>query len=365
VTPRQFIALSLTCIAASVVVALLDTLMQLLRTPENTFAWVFPRLLLAWLTLGILAPVVILFARRVRFGRTRVAAALTVHALLAMASAAMHYTLLTLVHRLYLHNVEPFWASVRELFLYYAHFDVIAYALIVGFVHAWLSHNEARTRERGALMLRAELSDARLQSLRAQLQPHFLFNALNAVAMLVRARKTEAAIDTIAGLSELLRRVIQEHPAHQVPLRDEIDFARRYLDIERTRFGERLHITIDAPDDTLDVVVPDLILQPLVENAMRHGVARTSRPCRVSIVARRANGHLTVSVSDDAGTLEAGRPASRPGVGLKNTEARLAQIHGDAARLSISSNELGGVTARVVLPASLQPGAPSLRESPG
>ena len=358
----SFLLLSLIIVAASGVVALVDTAMSLVRVPENTFGWEFPRLLLAWLTLGIFGPVVVFAAHRVRFGRTNVALAVAVHGLLAFLSAGAHYTLLALIHRWYLNNPAPYWRTVRELFLYYAHFDVIAYALIVGCVHAWMSHTEARERELAAETLRADLSEARLQALRTQLNPHFLFNAMNAVAMLVRGGNQQAAVGTLAKLSDLLRRVIRENPSHQVPLRDEIDFVTQYLDIERTRFGDRLSVSIDAPDDTLDVLVPDLVLQPLVENAMRHGVALTGRRCHVSIVARRSNGQLALSVSDDAKGLSRERSSISPGVGLQNTEARLTHLHGGEAHFSVTNNEEGGVTAQLILPISLHRRRASLRE---
>jgi two-component system, LytTR family, sensor kinase len=358
----SFLMLSLIVFAASAVVALVDTAMSLVRVPENTFAWEFPRLLLAWLTLGVFAPVVVLAAYRVRFGRTNAAVAIAIHGILAFLCAGAHYALLALIHRWLLNNTTPYWRAVRDLFLYYAHFDVIAYALIVGCVHAWMSHAEARERELAAQTLRADLSEARLRALRSQLHPHFLFNAMNAIAMLVRSGNQEAAVGTLAKLSDLFRRVIRENPGHQVPLREEIDFATDYLDIERTRFGDRLTVSIDAPDDTLDVLVPDLVLQPLVENAMRHGVAQTSRRCHLSIVARRSNGQLTLRVSDDAKGLSPERPSDNPGVGLANTRARLDHLHGSDARLSVANNEEGGVTAQIILPVSLHRPRASLLE---
>lgn len=351
--PSSLLRLMAGIVAASTAIALLETAGDLLRTPTNTFGWIFPRLLAAWVTGGMLAPGVIVVARRIRFGTTPTFVAFVLHGTMAFVFAAAHYALLVVVHRLMFNAGPQFWNLFRELYLYYVHFDVITYGLIVGAVHAWMSHVDARDRELATQTLRADLSEAKLQALRAQLHPHFLFNAMNTIAMLVRGGDNARAVGTVTTLSDLLRRVLRENVSHQVPLREELDFARQYFAIERTRFGDRLRVTIDAADDALDLLVPDLVLQPLVENAMHHGAARTSRACHVAVRARRVEGVLTLTVSDDSMGLPAGWSPAALGVGLGNTAARLTQLHGDSARLQVANNDAGGVTVTVTLPATL------------
>ena len=355
----RFLRPTLIALGAAVALALLHAWVDLALRPGNTLAWTFPRYLAVWATEAILVPVVVLAARQFRFGHIPAYWAILIHAAMALLFAAAHYALLTWTHHAFFVG-GPFWSTFRELFLSYVQFDVITYGLIVGTVHAWLSHEESRERALAEQTLRADLGEARLRTLRAQLHPHFLFNSMNAISMLVRAGRSDEAVSTLTRLSELLRRVLRDNARHEVPLRDELEFARQYLAIERVRFGERLDVAIDAPDDTLDVLVPDLILQPLVENAMRHAVSRSNRPALVRITASRAHGMLDLTVGDNGPGLPDGWSLERSGVGLRNSAARLAQLYGTAARLHVGANDLGGVTARVTLPASLHTEGPSL-----
>lgn len=363
VSKRAFFRLVAVTLAGCTAIALLHTISQLLRLPENTFAWTFPRLLIAWVSGGIFVPGVLLVAKRVRFGRAATYVAVPVHAAAALAFTASHYALLSALHSLFFGTPESFRDRFRDLFLYYLHLDVITYGLIVGSVHAWLGHIEAKDRTLAAERLRADLNAAHLRALRAQLQPHFLFNAMNAIAMLVRAGQQDVALSTITSLSDLMRRILREPRSHEVTLREELDFVRQYLTIEQTRLGSRLSVKIDASEDTLDVAVPDLILQPLVENAVRHGASRTSRPCRISVSARRENGRLSIAVYDDAGELPLQWSLQSQGVGLRNTSARLAALHGEAANMLIARNAAGGCTATVTLPILLHHRKVSLHQT--
>ena len=152
--------------------------------------------------------------------------------------------------------------------------------------------------------LNEQLSKAQLNALRRQIEPHFLFNTLNAIAGLVRENRNDAAVSMIAELSDFLRRVVKDSDRQQVPLAEELEFARKYLDIQKARFAERLQFTVDVPTELLPAQVPSLILQPMVENAVKHGIARSG--CRVAairIAASRSNGTLTLRVYNDGPSL--------------------------------------------------------------
>jgi LytS/YehU family sensor histidine kinase len=195
--------------------------------------------------------------------------------------------------------------------------------------------------------LEGQLAEARLLALKAQLQPHFLFNALNTVSVLMR-EDADAADDVLVRLSALLRKTLDSSAKHVVPLREELELARTYLEIERVRFSDRFAWRIDAGDDALDAPVPPLILQPLVENAIRHGIARRIAAGRIEIAAVRRNGRLRLTVRDDGPGVAAG---ARDGIGLSNTRARLEQQYGARHAFALASDRGGGTVVSLEIPA--------------
>ena len=205
----------------------------------------------------------------------------------------------------------------------------------------------SRLRERTA-QLEGQLSAAQLEALRMQLNPHFLFNTLHAISTLM-ARDVKGARTMISDLSGLLRRVLDGTDAPEVPLDDELDVLSHYFGIERTRFADRLEVSMNAEEGTRNALVPTLILQPLVENAIKHGIAPRGEGGRVEVVAQRLNGHLVVNVRDDGPGLPPGGP-TREGVGLKNTRDRLEKIYGEQASLTLSNRPEGGLDAEVRIP---------------
>ena len=207
--------------------------------------------------------------------------------------------------------------------------------LAAGFARNYYIGDQRRLEE--SAELRAQLADARLDALRMQLNPHFLFNTLHAVSALVD-RDPAGVRRMIARLSELLRHTIESRGSDEVPLRDELDFLRRYIEIMEVRFQGRLRVETSIAPDVTDALVPNLILQPIVENALEHGAARATSEGRVTITARRSGDDLLLSVQDNGPGLAGGDK----GVGLRNTEERLQQLYGDAASLSIASAEGGG-----------------------
>ncbi len=212
------------------------------------------------------------------------------------------------------------------------------------------SRDLAVERERG-LRAEARAHEARLAALRLQLNPHFLFNALNAVSTLVADARPAEANRMLARLSDFLRATLDRADETEVPLADELAFARRYLDIEEVRFGERLRIDFDVAPESEEALVPPMILQPLVENAVRHAVLPRATGGAIGIVAACESGWLTLGVHDDgpaSGPDEA--EARRPGLGLANTRQRLAELYGEAGQLTLSESPRGGLAVSIRLP---------------
>lgn len=244
-------------------------------------------------------------------------------------------------------SAQPFWSVLRGDLVYQAPKGVITYGATIGLSYA--AAHAARSRQ--LLELRSELSKAQLMALRMQLNPHFFFNTLHTIGALVRDGNQSGAVDMIAKLGDVLRRVLRTDGDAEAPLRDEIELLREYLEIEQVRFGDRLHIAWHLDPASESLPVPQLILQPLVENALRHGLSRRARPGSLTISSRVQDEHLELVVADDGEGLPADLAArSAVGVGLANIRARLDQMYGDQAQLSLTPREAGGVTARIVLP---------------
>ncbi|MFW6078842.1 MAG: sensor histidine kinase [Gemmatimonadota bacterium] len=331
-----------------------------------------------WYLWALAAPFVFALARRVRPSRVGWPRSAAVHGLACATAAAVHIVLYVLVAQAVagiltaaeLRRALPVVIPAR------VHIDVLAYLALLGMAYAIDYYALSRERALRASRLETRLAQAQLDALRTQLQPHFLFNALNAVTGLVRRQRNREAVDVLAGLGDLLRDTL-DSPDHEVPLAREIELLEHYLAIQRVRFGDRLTVEVDAAPDTLDAAVPGLMLQPLVENAIRHGVERQDEPVRIVVRARRhpdaAAGDaalagsgpgpgrgrggtgsgdgddalLILEVVDDGPGIA---PGARDGVGLSNTRARLRQLHGDGQRLEVERGEGGGTTVRVGLP---------------
>lgn len=232
--------------------------------------------------------------------------------------------------------------------------ESIAFWALIGVVYAAEFYRRSRERELQAVRLRAELTEARLDALAAQLQPHFLFNALHGVSTLMH-RDVEAADAMLANLSDLLRRTLRRSgngDRHEVRLADEIETLRLYIAVVNERFKDRLTIGIDVPETLSRALVPHFVLQPLVENALEHGIARRAGPGRVDVSAERVNGTLRLTVSDDGPGLSG--PAGEPvqdGVGLSNTRRRLRELYGDSQDLAVGPGESGsGLSVSVSFP---------------
>ena len=233
------------------------------------------------------------------------------------------------------------------------------YWIIVSVAHASLFYRRSQERERKALELAAGLAQAKLQALRMQLQPHFLFNTLNAISTLVH-RDARAADEMIGNLSDFLRLTLETADQQEIPLRQELDFLDHYLAIEQVRFGERLRVSREIAPEALSALVPSLILQPLVENAIRHGLEPSRQAGLLTITASRAEGAVRLVVRDNGvGLKPAPAAAGREGIGLANTRARLRELYGEAARLELKAGPEGGLAVEITLPFHTAPIAPA------
>jgi len=242
-------------------------------------------------------------------------------------------------------ETRSFPAVVFGRLLSQLHLNLIVYAAILAIGHTI----ESRRR---AAQLATQLAQAQLDRLRRQIEPHFLFNTLNAISGLVRDRRNDYAVGMIAGLSDLLRRVLQDEGRQQVPLAEEMEFLERYLEIQRTRFGKRLRVLVDVPTDLHTAQVPSLILQPLVENAVRHGIGQQVEGGTVRVSADRANGNLTLRIFNDGPPLINGWTA---GIGISNSRARLTSLYGKEAALTVENCAGGGVESKVIVPYGTAP----------
>lgn len=228
--------------------------------------------------------------------------------------------------------------------------QILIYTTIVGTGAAMTLYEGYRDRQLAAAQLQAELNAARLQALRGHLQPHFLFNSLHSIAALARAGDTAGVVRLTAALSDLLRHVLDAGDRH-ASLREELTIVERYLEIQRARFADRLDVTVDLAPDVADARVPLLIVQPLVENAVRHGLAPRVREGSLMVRAIRDNGRVRIDVEDTGVGLPSGWTMDdATGTGLRNLASRLAAEYGDAAALDVAPREGGGVRATVTLP---------------
>ncbi|HEX6535153.1 MAG TPA: histidine kinase [Gemmatimonadaceae bacterium] len=306
--------------------------------------------LIRWFLWAALAPFIFAAARRWRLDEGDVARRLALQVVCAVAFAFAHALLATLIERRIGFGAVPLALTITSHVLTRFTGDVFVYLSIVAAWHALEYYGRYRSREARTVQLEARLASTRLQVLRMQLNPHFLFNTLNTVSALMR-RDVEAADAMLTSLSDLLRLALRSDDVQEVPLRQEIEFVRRYLDIMRIRYGDRIRTDVRADPDVLDALVPNLVLQPLVENALRHGVSMRPGGGCVQVRAERRESSLRLTVADDGPGLPAGwTPGASLGVGLRNTRDRLAELYGDRYDLAMRNRPEGGLELTVVLP---------------
>jgi two-component system LytT family sensor kinase len=303
----------------------------------------------SWLVWACATPLVLALGRKFpkwRFWPLHLGACLIV----AMADACWNGGLNHFLNPLALTGTIPSWRYLA-IGAFYQRFDIglIAYAAILAAGHTMAFLKRLAMREAEAARLTAELSKAQLDALRRQMEPHFLFNTLHGIAGLVREHKNSAAVDMIAGLSDLLRRVFEGADRQLVPLAEELSFLERYVELQQMRFGDRLHVIVDVPVELYGALVPNLILQPLIENAIQHGVGRRVEGGSIRVGAIERGGTLILSVHNDGPDLPPGGFESSSGVGISNTRGRLTSLYGAACALEVR-NAAPGVETVVEVP---------------
>jgi signal transduction histidine kinase len=326
------------------------------RDPSDINVWHLLVLNFAyWFIPAGVAPFIFRLVRRYRIDEQR-AKTIAVHACAALTFTGVHAAGMIAVRMLLGINKPPAgWLFAFER-THLTNLDwlLMTYTTVVGFTYAMSYYREAQTRAVGEAHLQTRLMEARLKTLEAELHPHFLFNTLHAISTLVHTNP-DAADRMISRLSDLLRLTFDRSGAARVPLQEELEFLQKYLEIEQTRFQDRLTVAYEIDPATLDAEVPRLILQPIVENAIKHGVSPRSGPGIVKITSRIEVDRLWLEVSDNgAGLSGTARTKFHNGVGLSNTRDRLECLYGDGHTLEFSEGE-GGLTVRIVLPLHREP----------
>lgn len=301
-----------------------------------------------WLPFLPLAPGVLAMARRHPFEPGRWMRSLWAHLAGALALCGTYAALRWGLSHWPAIDPKPVpftWLLVSQFYLAF-----LSYWILVALHQAWHYYQRFQDRALRASQLEARLAKAQLEVLKGQLHPHFLFNTLNAISTLVH-RDPNAADAMLTQLSELLRMSLDSIGVHEVPLRQEVQFLTRYLDIQKTRFRDRLQVYIDVPEPLLSVLVPNQVLQPIAENAIKHGLATRPECGRIEVIARRRGAWLDILVRDDGPGFRLG-PEGLPlrGLGLRNTRERLRELYGPGAGLTLSNHEEGGAVVRVHLP---------------
>jgi signal transduction histidine kinase len=238
--------------------------------------------------------------------------------------------------------------AFRPLLVKTWHFNLLIYWVIVAVSQAFDYYRKYRERELHASELQKHLVQAKLQALQMQLNPHFLFNTLHSISSLMH-KDVEAADRMIMRLSDLLRAALDSADTQEVSLRKELELLQLYLGIEQIRFGDRLSVKVDVAPETLEAQVPNFILQPLVENAIRHGIEPRARPGRIELHACRQADVLALAVCDNGKGIAGSKPA-REGVGLSNTRARLRELYGESHRFELRSGPEGGLRVEMTIP---------------
>lgn len=359
--PVPFRALVLVCSAYAAAAAVLSwTFTQwtglsrwtlLPAGPQHTYLNLLGVNLATWLGWGLLAPAVFALGRRLPFTRDRWVAPLAAHVGLSIALTAAHGVLVTTV-RVALQSasgLQPQWAtSVVEHFLRSVDLYLPIYWGLIGVQHAVDYYRAISASDVRHAHVEARLAEAQLQALHRQVHPHFLFNTLHGISALVHTNPDKA--DTmIERLSDMLRVTLGDATRHVVPLRDELAFLQAYLEIEQANFGDRLCVDVRVDAALHEVPVPTLLLQPLAENAVRHGLARRASGGTLWVSAAADEGALVITVADDGVGLGPGSQRGH-GVGVANTRARLEALYGSTASLAMAVRPQGGTEVVVRVP---------------
>jgi two-component system LytT family sensor kinase len=310
--------------------------------------------LASWLPWALATPLVVRLARQYPISRGISARTLAVHIAAFAAVSAVAETWSAWLQVLFNPWGNRRWPTFVDTWsttlLYQVLTFIIAYALILTVTHLVDARESIARQITETARLNEELSRAQLAALRRQMEPHFMFNTLHAIAGLVRDHRNDAAVSMVVGLSEFLRRATQDSHRSQVTLAEEVEYLQRYLEIQKVRFGERLQVSVDIPAELLHAQVPNLLLQPLVENAIKHGIAKRVAGGTVRVAGARHEGTLCLTVYNDGPSVPTDWQSTHTGVGLGNLRTRLQILHGNESGLQLRHAAPGGVEVVVTLP---------------
>ncbi|HYL64308.1 MAG TPA: histidine kinase [Candidatus Methylomirabilis sp.] len=297
--------------------------------------------LLEWYLWGLLAPAIVWLAQRAPLERAHWVRSGWIHLAASVGFALAEWWLNNFLR----HHLLGFSQNLRLVYVFHQNFAT--YWIVAAATHGYFYYKRYREGEVRTAQLSAQLAQAQLQALRMQLHPHFLFNTLNAISTLLH-KDADVADRMIARLSDLLRLTLENVGVQEVRLAKELEFLERYLEIERMRFADRLEVRMEIAPETLDARTPYLILQPLVENAIRHGISPRASGGSIEVTAKREDGNLILAVKDDG----PGMPAknTKEGVGISSTRTRLDRLYGQRHGFSLQNGERGGLTVTLSLP---------------
>lgn len=311
-----------------------------------------------------ISPLILWLGRRFPFEAKTWKTAVPIHLVASFVIAVLQLAIAAYVlPKLgYLRRYES--ASYLEIFQIFLivnlHFSVAIYWGVVGMQQGFKYYRKNRERELRTSQLEARLATTRLQVLKMQLHPHFLFNTLNTISELIY-RDPESAERMISDLSDLLRMSFENLEVQEIPLKQELEFLEKYLEIELTRFHDRLQVEMQIEPETLDASVPNMILQPLVENAIKHGIAPRATGGQIDIGAVKQNGHLSLTVRDNGvGVPNVEGQELIEGVGLSNTRRRLKHLYGDQHSFTLNNGGDSGLSVSLVIPFRESEGPPKI-----
>jgi len=307
----------------------------------------------------LFTPIAVFMARRFPFEKQTWMRSLIVHCFAAPAIAAIHAVICVMFSSwIWPEMMSTYGAATssqvfQRYFLMYGTDNIFIYWSIVFVMQGWIYYERYRDRELRASVLQAQLAQAQLQALKVQLHPHFLFNTLNSVSELMH-QDVQTAERVITRLSDLLRMALENIGVQEVPLSQELDFVKGYLEIEQLRFQDRLRVEFDIASESLDCRIPNLLLQPIVENAIRHGIGKSSELGLIQIFTRKISDRLLVVVSDNGPGLKlngSGKPSTANfGLGLSTTRSRLEFLYGREQTFVLNNLPERGLEVRISLP---------------
>jgi hypothetical protein len=300
---------------------------------------------------GLMAPFILRLREKVPLSAGRWAGGVAFHFAAGFVVMATYY-----LGRMYAISLiwdsgkEAFWPMALKGFYGRNIIDIAYYWAVLAFGYSLEIYQRYKSEELKAAQLEARLIETELKALRQQMHPHFLFNTMNTIAVLVRERRNDEAVNLLARLGALLRMSLDNTGVPEVTLRQEMAFLEKYLEIQKTRFSDRLTVKVDITPEAMEARIPNLLLQPLVENAIMHGIAPKPGSGRVEVRGRVADGMLHLEVSDDGPGLPVDSGRAKEGIGLTNTRERLAKIYGAHSQLTLCSEPGRGVSVKIHFP---------------